>query len=402
MKLSLRWGLLVALIATLWGGGTAQERLAAVVLAPQEATLFGWAQQPPTVTIEAALQRGGDILRPYSFLRRLYLTAQIRQGDRLIDTVPLWDDGTHGDKRAKDGVFAAHYLPPQEGSFRIRVRAQAEMDERGKTVTKEIWSDFVSFRVVPVPYPRLISPEPGSRSGQKVTVRARLLILQKPFEQEEKTLQATLQVVGEQWSHQAPMHRRGSLLTAQLTFPKQGRYQLIVRTSIQREGQTLQSESELTEVEVVRPNLAWLIGAIVAFVSFLLLPPRQPPLRYRHYIRINGSSTPLQFPKLSATHLVGNSRVEIEASGTKKEITIIVRDPDGQIRRREYLSEGRRLNLNIAGKAVEFRYERAEPYRDPTKLWHRLLPNTTLRFLFLALAIAAFAYWVWQWRQFAS
>ncbi len=35
------------------------------------------------------------------------------------------------------------------------------------------------------------------------------------------------------------MHQRGSLITAQLTFPKQGRYRLIVRISIQREGQTL-------------------------------------------------------------------------------------------------------------------------------------------------------------------
>ncbi len=55
MRLSLKWGLLAVLIATLWVWGAAQERLVVVVLAPQEGMLFGWAQQPPTVTIISAL-----------------------------------------------------------------------------------------------------------------------------------------------------------------------------------------------------------------------------------------------------------------------------------------------------------------------------------------------------------
>ncbi len=400
MQTPLRWGLLAALAMLLGNAGAAQEKVQAVILAPQGGALFGWAQQPPTVTIEAALQRGEEPLRPSDALRRLFLSAQIRQDERLIDTVPLWDDGTHGDKQANDGVFTALYRPPQEGTFQIRIRAQAEVEEEGKTVTREFWSGIVSFRVVSVPYPRLTYPEPGSRLGQKVTVRARLLLREKPFEQDDKTLQAVLQVTGEQWSHQVAMQQRGSLLTAQVSFPRQGRYRMVVRTSVQREGQTLQAESEPTEVEVVRPTLTWLVIAIVAFVLFLLLPPRQPPLRYHHRVRINGSEVVLRPPELSVTRPVGNCQVEMRGEASRTQVTVTVKEPSGKTRT-ETLSERRRLSWDIEGTSVRVEYVRAEPHRDPVKLWHRLLPSTFPRILFLALAVATFAYWLWQWRQFA-
>ncbi len=401
MQTPLRWGLFAALAMMLGNAGAAQEKVQAIILAPQDGALFGWAQQPPTVTIEAALQRGEEPLRPSNALRRLFLSAQIRQDERLIDTVPLWDDGTHGDKKANDGVFTALYRPPQEGTFQIRIRAQAEVEEEGKTVTREFWSGIVSFRVVSVPYPRLTYPEPGSRLGQKVTVRARLLLHEKPFEQDDETLQAVLQIVREGWSHQVPMQRRGSLLTAPVTFPQQGRYRMVVRTSVQREGQTLPAESEPTEVEVVRPKLGWLIAAIVAFVIFLLLPPREPPLRYHHRVRINGAEVVLHPPEFSATRSAGECQVEVKGERQWREITVTVKTPSGRTRT-ETLAEGERRTVTVEGESVQVHYTKAEPHRDPVKVWHRLLPNTFPRAVFLLLAAAAFVYWLWQWRQFAQ
>ncbi len=178
----MRFSIFSLLLTSLLSIASSQANWQVVIDQPKEGEVFGWAQTSPSVTIQASLQLNGKIPLPNEIVKRLFLTAQVFANDRLLDNVPLWDDGTHGDKKAKDGIFTSTYNPPQTGEFRLRVRAQADLVQNGKIVTKEFWSNFLTFQVVPVPYPRLIYPEPASKTRTTLSVRARLLVNNEPFE----------------------------------------------------------------------------------------------------------------------------------------------------------------------------------------------------------------------------
>ena len=397
----MRW-LWVLLLGLTVQGAMGQE-WAVQVTTPKEGALFGWAQSAPEVAIRAELQRQGEKVVPkQGDVQRLFLTAQIFSGERLLDNVPLWDDGTHGDERSGDGVYAASYRPPQAGAFRLRVRAQADILSGNKTVTREFWSGFLPFRVIAIPYARITQPETGSEIKGKTTFRARLLVLEKPFEERDETLKASVKVEGEGWRKELPLNRKGSLLTANINFPKRGTYRLVVMVRVQRDGKTLNSESEIVEVRVTKLGYFWLAAAAFLFLIFLALPPKEPPLRYRHYLRFEGREIILE-PGEKKQEI----DLEFEAAFDEREVRIRqlsgekpnLKRQDNPIPQREL--ELREKKLCWVGEE-RLVYEKAEPMRERPKIWHRLLPTTFWRCLFFALALLALACWLWQWYQFAG
>jgi len=393
----MRW--LWVLLLGLTVQGVMGQEWAVQVTTPKEGALFGWAQSAPEVAIRAELRRQGErVVAKQGDVQRLFLTAQIFSGERLLDNVPLWDDGTHGDERSGDGVYAASYRPPQAGAFRLRVRAQADILSGNKTVTREFWSGFLPFRVIAIPYARITQPEPGSEVRGKTAVRARLLLLDKPFDEPDETLQATLLVTGEGQKRQIPLRRNGSLLTSSVAFSKRGTYRLQVSVEVRRDGQSLQTQSEVTEIQVTMLTYTWLIIAIFLAIIFLLLPPRESPLRYRHRVLFGG-----QVHELEPGERKSLPEAELVAEAEKPEIRVRstkgaqIRKGGGLPQQEVPLWKGERCRVG----ETELHYERAEPLRATRQWWHRLLPNTVFRLPFFLCALGAFVYWLWQWWQFA-
>lgn len=385
---------LLLLLLSIFSATFAQGNWQVFILQPKQGDVFGWAQVSPSVTIEASLRLDGEVALPNKLVKRLFLTAQVFSKGQLLDNVPLWDDGTHGDEKAKDGIFTSTYNPPQTGEFRLRVRAQADLMSNGKIVTKEFWSNFVPFQVVPVPYPRLVYPEPASKTKTKVKVRARLLMKNEPFEEHYETLQAVIlaQAEGKKVAEEK-MSRKGSLLTGTLNLPKRGEYQLLVIVSMQREGKILQSQSEPVSIQAVRIPVFWLVIGCILLAIYLLLPPKEPPLRYQHHVKVGQN----QFV-LKASEQRSARGIEIAGETDKRELT--VKTPNGSKR---ILKEGQTQRFiwreNDQIKEVSVSYERAEPLRDKPSLFARLLPTTLWRIIFLALAVASLAYWWHQLQQ---
>ncbi|GBC99911.1 hypothetical protein HRbin17_02443 [bacterium HR17] len=370
----------------------AQEVWQVVVIQPKQGDLFGWAQDAPYITIQAALQRDSEFISPNDIVKRLFLTAQVFSGDQLLDNVPLWDDGTHGDDKARDGIFTSTYRPSQTGEFRLRVRAQADLVRNGKIVTKEFWSNFVPIQVVPIPYPHLVFPEPGSKTKTTVNVRARLLMQNQPFGESDETLQAKIvaQMEGKGIA-EAPLRRRGSVLTGQISLPKRGDYRLLIAVTVTRQGKTLQAQSEPVSIQAVRMPILWFIVGCFFLVIYLLLPPKEPPLRYRHRVWIDGASIGLD-PGEEKTM----EGIKVKGANDKREV--IVTTPDGK---EQILQEGKRQPLSWWGgkerKEVVVHYEKAEPLREKPSVFARLLPTTIGRIVVLLLTFLAFAIW---WHQF--
>jgi hypothetical protein len=369
------------------------------ITSPLPNSVFGWAQNAPEISLKGEFLKGEEKIVPkQSEVARLFLTGQVFSGGKLIDTVPMWDDGTHGDEKGEDGTYTTLYRPPKVGEYQVRVRAQADIVREGKVFTREFWSDFVAFKVVPVPYARITQPEPGSEVRGKTAVRARLLLLDKPFDEPDETLQATLLVTGEGQKRQIPLRRKGSLLTSSVTFSKRGTYRLQVSVAVQRDGQSLQTQSEVTEIQVTMLTYTWLIIAIFLAIIFLLLPPREPPLRYRHRVRLGE-----QVHELKPGERKSLPEAELVAEAEKPEIRVRstkgaqIRKEGGLPQQEVPLRKGERCRVG----ETELHYERAEPLRATRRWWHRLLPNTVFRLPFFLCALGAFVYWLWQWWQFA-
>lgn len=384
--------LLILGVSSLWS----QESFQVVITKPVQDELFGWAQSPPSVTIQASLQRDSETVTPEKeeTFKRLFLTAQIFVNDRLVDTVPLWDDGTHGDEKAKDGIFTSQYRPNLAGEFKVRVRAQADLVQEGKTAVKEFWSPFVSFQVIAIPYPHIVFPEPGMKIGTKTRIRARLLLQGKPFEERDESLRARVVAkLSGQALVQTTLKRSGSLLIGSLNLPKIGTYQVVVSVSVVRQGKKLSAESEPVEIQASRPPLLLLIVTALLFVIYLLLPPKEPPLRYRHRVRVGQTEVELN---------PGEERNvnELKVKGAFDSNTLTVRTPQGEEKIfREQQTERLSWREGEERKEVIVQYIKAEPLRDKPPLLSRLLPTTFYRFISFLLVLLALGWWLYLWQQ---
>ena len=396
----MRVGILVAALLGTLTVCLAQEWRVAVH-APSARSLHSWAQDAPTIRLQAALQRAGvTVISGQGETAQLFLTAQVYENGALVDRVTMWDDGTHGDAQASDGTYTALYRPPRPANYRVRIRAQVELQREGNAAKREFWSDFVPFEAVVIPYARLTQPEPGSTIPARTTARARLLLGESPYLGQDPTLTALLRIEGEGWQQEVPMRRSESLLTASVELPKRGAYRLTTIVRVQRNGHTLQSQSEVVQVEAVTLSYFWLYVAIGLALVYLLLPPRQPPLRYRHTLRLANQTHRLE-PGQTLT--VGG--LELRASDAEPKVvarvaagsTIALRKAGETLRQTELaLKEGEQCLAD----AETLRYERAEPIRANAPLWSRLTPATPLRAITLLGALGALGYWWQLWRQF--
>jgi hypothetical protein len=396
----MRVGILVAVLLGTLTVCLAQEWRVAVH-APSARSLHSWAQDAPTIRLQAALQRAGvTVISGQGETAQLFLTAQVYENGALVDRVTMWDDGTHGDAQAGDGTYTALYRPPRPANYRVRIRAQVERQREGKPTKREFWSDFVPFEAVVIPYARLTQPEPGSAIPARTTARARLLLGESPYLGQNPTLTALLRIEGEGWQQEVPMRRSESLLTASVELPKRGAYRLTTIVRVQRNGHTLQSQSEVVQVEAVTLSYFWLYVAIGLALVYLLLPPRQPPLRYRHTLRLANQTHRLE-PGQTLT--VGG--LELRASDAEPKVvarvaagsTIALRKAGEPLRQTELaLKEGEQCLAD----AETLRYERAEPLRANAPLWSRLMPTTLPRRITLLCALGALGYWWRLWLKF--
>ncbi len=214
------------------------------------------------------------------------------------------------------------------------------------------------------------------------------------MKERDETLQARIiaQAEGKKVT-EATLRRKGSVLTGKITLPRRGEYQLLVTVSVQRQGKTLQAQSELVTIQAVHIPIFWLIVGCFLIAIYLLLPPKEPPLRYRHQVRVGQNRFILEAGERRSVN-------GIEVVGAKDKPEMTVQTPEGlrkifQERQNQQLSwlEGNQRRI------VEVTYERAEPLRDKPSLFSRLLPLTLWRFVFLAIALLSFAYWWHQLQQ---
>jgi len=398
----MRVGILVAVLLGTLTVCSAQE-WRVVVHAPSAQSLHSWAQDAPTIRLQAALQRAGvTVISGQGETAQLFLTAQVYENGALVDRVTMWDDGTHGDVQAGDGAYTALYRPPRPANYRVRIRAQVELQDAGKTTKREFWSDFVPFEAVVIPYARLTQPEPGSTIPAQTTARARLLLGESPYLGQDPTLTALLRIEGDNWRQEVPMRRSESLLTAPVSLPKRGAYRLTAIVRVVRNGQALQSQSEVVQVEATTLSYFWLYVAIGLTLVYLLLPMRQPPLRYRHTLRLANQTHRLE-PGQTLT--VGG--LELRASDAEPKVvarvaagsTIALRKAGETLRQTELaLKEGEQCLAD----AETLRYERAEPTRANAPLWSRLMPTTLPRRITLLCALVALVYWLRLLQQFTQ
>jgi hypothetical protein len=210
-------------------------------------------------------------------------------------------------------------------------------------------------------------------------------------------------VKGEGQKRQIPLRRQGSLLTSSVAFSKRGTYRLQVSVAVQRDEQSLQTQSEVTEIQVTMLTYTWLIIAIFLAIVFLLLPPKEPPLRYRHRVRFGEQVHELKPGERKSLPELPEPEVELVAEAEKREIRVRstkgaqIRKGGGLPQQEVPLREGERCRVG----ETELHYERAELSRATRQWWHRLLPNTVFRLPFFLCALGAFVYWLWQWWQFA-
>jgi hypothetical protein len=180
---------------------------------------------------------------------------------------------------------------------------------------------------------------------------------------------------------------------------------LQVSVAVRRDGQSLQTQSEVTEIQVTMLTYTWLIIAIFLAIIFLLLPPRESPLRYRHRVRFGGQVLELEPGERKSLREEAKPEAEVELVAEAEKPEILVRSTKGaQIRKggglpqqEVWLRKGERCRVG----ETELHYERAELSRATRQWWHRLLPNTVFRLPFFLCALGAFVYWLWQWWQFA-
>lgn len=405
---------IAAALATCVGGGHAQpERAQVRVRLPAPGAVFGWGADAPLLRFEATLERNGGPARG----PRVFLTGNVREGERRVDGVLLYDDGTHGDERAGDGVFTGTYRPQRPGSYSLQVRAQWEAPGAG---SREAWSDRVPFHVEAIPYARIQVPEPGARVGNPTAVQARLLLEGRPYEQRDPTLRA------QAWSAPRreggppsgpPLSRRGALLTGRVAFDGRGERLVSVAVSVERRGTRLTATPDTVRVEVVRPPIGLLVLGAFLLALYLALPGRRPTPLYRHTLRLRGGSgTPAQEVVIEPderplSRTVGPEGCDIRAPGLaacvcaveakpgEPRLTFRARDA-GDLRVGSERLPSATLepgqSLQAGGVRIDYLDARCErSLADP-----RWKPSTVPKLVFLVIGVVALAAGGWHYWSF--
>lgn len=400
-----------------WGAPPvfAQPTTAPVAIqSPPPEAVLGWGSEAPVLTIAARLEA------PEAVATRVFLTANVLEGSRVVDGVRLYDDGSHGDTHAADGVFTAQYRPPEPRSYSVRVRAQWD----GSRGSREGWSAAVPFHVERIPYPRLVFPEPGGRVGRSADVRARLLIGSSAYGERDPSLRVEARTSAPSDAAQPtpqPGRRNGTVVVAPVRFEGLGPRLLSVTVSVERRGARLEATDGPVAVDVANPPVAFFWVAAALALAYLLLPPRRPVPRYRHEIIVKDRQTRATVARGQlesdvegpVRKTLGPEGSDIVVPGAAGQLCALIAFPAKRALQAEAANSGLlqvgqgqqasatlqpspgKVAFSLAGISVIYEDAVATAGRR-FPLWYPTAPKVAV----LALALLAFGWAVWQRIQF--
>lgn len=382
-------------------GGLAQSLPAPEVVSPQSQQVYAWGKEEPSVRIEVRATPSSPIVRHFVTANILTTTG------RLVERVSLYDDGTHTDKVAGDGVFTSIYTLREKGTFQIKARLQQTDSASG--TSHEKWSEPVVFSVEQVPYVDITSPSHDARVASVTKVSASLLI----GSQQQLYHAAGEDVRVRCWAEPeakaiVPEKPSGSFST-RIEFPRPGRYRLLMAAQTLRNGQWIESEPDSVWVNVVSPPMwPFWMGAMLIGVA-LLLPPKQVWL-YRHTLEIhakNGSVHKVEIhpQKLKdVNETVGGAGCSKQVPGAQGTLFTLTAKPGEKFLRVQVGDEWQDIRphpCSIAFQAGDW----AVYYRECKAAGKVRLPLWTLtipKAIVIFMAIMALLYGAWIYWRFAQ
>jgi len=246
-------------------------------ISPGHGDLYAWGQSAPTIRIEVRAA-------PSSATVRHYVTANVfAQDGRLIDRVPLYDDGTHNDTVTNDGTFISTYIPSEPGIF--RVKARLEQQDTLRRSRSEKWSDTVTFSVEQVPYVQIVSPKPNSSVASHSKLSGMLLVGSEKRTYTPKRDEVRIRCWSEPAASIVVPEKPSSEFSVRIEFPRPGKYQLFVSAQTLRNGRWIESEPYSLTVSVTTASWTWLYISLFLLLIALLVPGKRVPL-YRHDLLI--------------------------------------------------------------------------------------------------------------------
>ena len=246
-------------------------------ISPGHGDLYAWGQSAPTIRIEVRAA-------PSSATVRHYVTANVfAQDGRLIDRVPLYDDGTHNDTVTNDGTFISTYIPSEPGIF--RVKARLEQQDTLRRSRSEKWSDTVTFSVEQVPYVQIVSPKPNSSVASHSKLSGMLLVGSEKRTYTPKRDEVRIRCWSEPAASIVVPEKASSEFSVRIEFPRPGKYQLFVSAQTLRNGRWIESEPNNMWVDVTTVSWRWLYLSALLLLVALLVPGKKVTL-YRHELRI--------------------------------------------------------------------------------------------------------------------
>ncbi|MDM7460186.1 MAG: hypothetical protein P3X24_000815 [bacterium] len=292
------WRMLGAIIAVVWSVGWCWGDLVEPI-SPRPAQIFGWGRQSPAVRLEARAVLSAPA-------NRVFISAIISDAKgTVIDRVPLYDDGTHGDTQAADLLFTEIYTPRREGVFQVRFKIEWERDGQRRTR----FSEPRAFEVVRVPYARFVSKLAQERLSVGSVVDTQVALLVGNDDPYRGSLDAvTLRVASYPASVAEPPKTLTTRPTVRYQFDQPGEYQLSVQALTTYKGQQIATEPDTLTVVYNCASLMWLVWGIAAMLAGLLLPSKKTPVYEHEFVE------------------------EDRQYGTRRTLTITDSDPSCEIR----------------------------------------------------------------------
>jgi hypothetical protein len=104
---------------------------------------------------------------------QLSLTTDIHNlDDVFIDSLSLFDDGTHGDGTANDNIWGNYYLPNGEQSFKVSVTTNDISDETSRTLPNVAW--FTTIGPINLDSIEITSTDTIANPGDKFRIKLKL------------------------------------------------------------------------------------------------------------------------------------------------------------------------------------------------------------------------------------
>ncbi len=400
-------GCILAILVSirLWGISPicAQSLPVPEVVSPQNQQLYAWGKAKPSIRIEVRVAPSSSVVRHFVTANILTTTG------RLVDRVSLYDDGSHMDTVASDGLFTNVYIPHEQGTFQIRARLQ--QTDIASRVNREKWSEPTAFSVVQVPYVDITSPNHDAQVTSVTKVSASLLVgsqqqLYRPADNEVR-VRCWTEPAGKAIVPQNP----SSSFSARVEFPRPGRYRLFMAAQTLCEGQWIESEPDSVWVNVLHPPMWPFWAAALLVVAALLMPSKQVWL-YKHILDIHDKDGGVHTVEVHPQKLrevretVGGTDSTQQIPGATDTLFTLIAKPGEeflhvQIGGKDEWIEVRPHTSTIAFAAGDWTvYYRERKAAGKVKL--PLWSLTKLKRVLISLAVAILLYGIWMYWHFTQ